>query len=84
MGSWVKGGWTPQRKGLVNFCSFTLGCALAALTDSSLRPLTLTWFNGDHSAFSKGQLSLASKIHTVIQGLTIISGWEGWRGTPNK
>lgn len=85
MGSWVKGRKTPLRKWLVNFFSFTLVCTLIAFIDLVWETLALTWFNREFSAFSKGELSLvASIIHTVIWGLTIISVWEGLRERLNK
>lgn len=77
----MKGRKTSPRKHLVNFFSFTLGCTLVALTELVFETPTLTWFNGELSAFSKDELCLAASIiHTVIWGLTIISGWEGLRG----
>lgn len=85
MGSWVKGRKTPLRKCLVNFFLFTLVCTSIAFIDLVCETLGLTWFNREFGAFSKGELSLvASIIHTVIWGLTIISGWEGLRERLNK
>lgn len=85
VGSCMKGRKTPRRKWLVNFFSFTLVCTLIAFIDLVCETLVLTWFNGEFSAFSKGELSLAASIiHTVIWGLTIISGWERLRERPNK
>lgn len=76
---------TPPRKQLVSFFPFTPGGTLVALTDLVLGTPALTWFNRELSAFSKCEPSLAASIiHTVMWGLTIISGWQGSRRRLSK